>query len=168
VYWERNSKTLIIQCRHPSDTIQSTCTNKRSHLCITDGQLQLRCGQLGRLAVYVGPVQHAADEGRGGWLVHVFSWQAGTACHRSRARRRAVPGGRPDDGPPLAAAADDAQVGRYLLQHRRPLVPEPADAPAGERANDEAGSKVMGVAHRSRTKFKQSGKLGTLYNPHTQ
>ncbi|MFO0005343.1 MAG: hypothetical protein ACK559_29875, partial [bacterium] len=88
--------------------------------------------------------------------------------HRSRARRRAVPGGRPDDGPPLTAAADDAQVSRYLLQHRRPLVSEPAGAPVGERADDEAGCHVMGVAHRSRTKLKQSGKLGTLYNPHTQ
>ena len=114
-------------------------------------------------------MEHSADERRRRRLVPALRWQGRSASDRGRARRRAVSGGRSDDRAPLAATADNAQVGRYLLQHRRPLVPKPAGAPAGERADDEAGSQVMGVAHRSKNKkFKQLGKLDTLYDPHTQ
>jgi hypothetical protein len=139
---------------YPSDTVQSTCTNKRSHLSVADGQLKFGHRQLGRLAVNVGAVDHPVHQGRGGRFGNPLRRQGRAARHRCSTRWRTVPlRGRPLNGPPLAGATTDTEVRRHLLQDCRPSVPAPAATPAAEGVDEEPNGRVVDKVHSPITKL---------------
>jgi hypothetical protein len=108
-----------------------------THLGVADGELKLGHRQLRGLAVSVGAADHSVHQGRGGRLGDPLRRQGGAARHRGGSRWRAIPLGRPLDGPPFARCAASPNVRRDLLQHRCSGVPEPAAAPAAEGGDEE-------------------------------
>jgi hypothetical protein len=127
--------------------------DQRTHLGVTNGELELGHRQLGRLAVSIGPLQHPVDEGRCGRLGCSLCRQGGTARHRGGSRRRTVPLRGTLNGPPLARNAADAHVGRHLLQNSGPRVPNLTAAPAADGADDQPDRRIVDKAHSPRTKF---------------
>ena len=127
--------------------------DKRTHLGVADGELELGHRQLRGLAVSVGAADHPVHQGRGGRLGDPLRRQGGAARHRGGSRWRAIPLGRPLDGPSLAGTAADPDVRRHLLQDCRPSVPAPAATPAAERVDEKPGGGVVDEAHSSKTQF---------------
>ena len=128
--------------------------DKRTHLGVADGELELGHRQLRGLAVSVGSADHPVHQGRGGGFGDPLRREGRAARRGGNSRWRAVPlRGRPLDGPSLAGTAADPDVRRHLLQDRCPRVAEPPAAPAAERPDEQAGGGVVDKAHSPRTKF---------------
>ena len=128
--------------------------DQKTHLGVSNGELQLGNRQLGRLTVGIRPLQHPMDEGGGGWLGRPLRWKSGAARHRCSSGWRAIPlRGRPLDGPPLSGTAADTEVRRHLLQDCRPSVSAPAATPAAERVDEQPGGGIVDEAHSPKTIF---------------
>ena len=134
--------------------------DKRTHLGVADGELELGHRQLRGLAVSVGSADHPVHQGRGGGFGDPLRREGRAARRGGNSRWRAVPlRGRPLDGPPLSGTAANAEVRRHLLQDCRPSVPAPAATPAAERVDEKPGGGVVDKAHSSKHNFQQSGKV---------